>query len=81
MNKFTSELQIRKQYNLQMQNQKGKKQSLPTPPEAPMTRTSLEEEERVVWELWVVSEFVDWITSAFTDSPLKPEFFLEKPNP
>ena len=48
------------------QQRKRERNSLPTPPEPPATRTSLEEEEGEVLESWVRSELGDWMSSSLT---------------
>lgn len=48
------------------QQRKREKNSLPTPPEPPATRISLEEVEGEVLESWVGSELWDWMSSSLT---------------
>jgi hypothetical protein len=64
------------------QQRKRAKECLPTPPEPPTTRTSLEDEEGAVLESWVGSELEDWTSSSLTalragDPLLELEMVLE----
>jgi len=59
------------------------KECLPTPPEPPTTRTSLEDEDESVLESWVGSEFEDWMSCSLTalragDPLLEIEMVLEE---